>query len=178
MISSGFNVSADLCNHKWKNLTRSYRTAKDNKNSTGRGTCRFQFFNVMDKILGTAPSNQSTHTLSSLSNVESQDIVNSPCTSSSSMIVDDSFSLSLDSDNENSDKIINIKENNNEIRNIKENTETPSENVKQNFKRKRNDEKIALEKEKIELRKRKLAIEEEKIKLMKEFIALKKSGSL
>lgn len=112
MISSGFNVSAEMCNQKWRNLLKSYKTAKDNKNSSGRGACRFMFFYVMDEILGTTPSNQSTHTLSALSNAVSQDVLNSPSTSSSSITSDNIFSLTLNNNKEeDSDESINIKEN-------------------------------------------------------------------
>ncbi|EZA49515.1 hypothetical protein X777_12253, partial [Ooceraea biroi] len=85
-------------------LLKSYKTAKDNKNSNGRGACRFQFFNIMDEILGTAPSNQSTHTLSSLPNVVSRDILNLPSTSSLSTTLYDSSTLY--SDKKNSNEII------------------------------------------------------------------------
>lgn len=100
IISSGFNVSAEMCYQKWRNLLKSYKTAKDNKNSSGRGACRFMFFDVMDEILGSTPSNQSTHTLSSLSNAVSQDVLNSPSTSSLSMSSDDTFSLTLNNNKE------------------------------------------------------------------------------
>ncbi|CAH2085768.1 unnamed protein product [Euphydryas editha] len=59
------NVSNDLirqkycfdkkqCQKKWNNLLRTYRTCKD---KSGRAPIRFMFFEAMDEVIGTRPSN-------------------------------------------------------------------------------------------------------------------------
>lgn len=63
MLSKGFPTNATLCKAKWKSLVRSYSAAVDNKNRTGRGPSRFQFFEEIDAILGTKPSQKCSHTL-------------------------------------------------------------------------------------------------------------------
>lgn len=75
LLSEGCVVSANNCQTKWKSLNRSYSVAKDNKNKTGRGPSRFQFFEEMDAILGTKPSNHCEHTLESLDNSDVVDVV-------------------------------------------------------------------------------------------------------
>uniref|UniRef100_A0A1Y1K6X1 Myb/SANT-like DNA-binding domain-containing protein n=1 Tax=Photinus pyralis TaxID=7054 RepID=A0A1Y1K6X1_PHOPY len=65
LISNGFQVNATVCHNKWKNLMRSYKTAKDNMLKTGRGPTRFLFFSEMDGVLGEKPSSSATHTLES-----------------------------------------------------------------------------------------------------------------
>ncbi|CAH2085712.1 unnamed protein product [Euphydryas editha] len=68
------NVSNDLirqkycfdkkqCQTKWNNLLRTYRTCKD---KSGRAPIRFMFFEAMDEVIGTRPSNSSSHTTTSL----------------------------------------------------------------------------------------------------------------
>lgn len=77
MLSKGFSSNALLCKSKWKSLLRSYSAAVDNKNKTGRGPSRFQFFEEMDAILGTKPSQNCSHTLdTSSSNLEMHVIEN------------------------------------------------------------------------------------------------------
>lgn len=45
------------CSLKWNNLSRTYKAAKDNKKNTGRGPIRFEYYDMMDAILGTKASN-------------------------------------------------------------------------------------------------------------------------
>ncbi|CAG9814618.1 unnamed protein product [Phaedon cochleariae] len=67
LLSSGFAVDESMCQAKWKNLVRSYNTAKDQKTRTGRGPTRFQFFEELDNLLGEKPTNKAKHTIESSS---------------------------------------------------------------------------------------------------------------
>lgn len=75
LLSSGFSINAVTCQNKWKNLLRSYKVVKDNKNKTGRGPSGFHFFDQMDSLLGEKPSNRCSHSLesSNLDNLEDRD---------------------------------------------------------------------------------------------------------
>jgi hypothetical protein len=65
VVSNGYTVNATICKNKWKNLLRTYKTAKDSKRRTGNAPSRFNFFNDIDDIIGKKPSNSCTHTLES-----------------------------------------------------------------------------------------------------------------
>ncbi|CAH1379966.1 unnamed protein product [Tenebrio molitor] len=65
VVSNGYTVNATICKNKWKNLLRTYKTAKDSKKRTGNAPSRFNFFNDIDDIIGKKPSNSCTHTLES-----------------------------------------------------------------------------------------------------------------
>ncbi|KAL1514322.1 hypothetical protein ABEB36_003595 [Hypothenemus hampei] len=95
MQSQGYNRSAQKCQRKWINMTRTYRPVKDNRGpkSSGRGkatvedsslqhsatsTATYKYFESLDDILGVCPSNSTdTFTVSmgcSYENIESQNI--------------------------------------------------------------------------------------------------------
>lgn len=59
MSSKGIHKSAEKCQRKWINLTRVYRSVKDNSGprKTGRGRIFYRYFNALDEILGQRPSN-------------------------------------------------------------------------------------------------------------------------
>lgn len=65
LLSQGFVYSGSQCHQKWKSLTRTYKTVKDNMKKTGRGPMRFMFYKQIDNILGKKPSISCKHTLSS-----------------------------------------------------------------------------------------------------------------
>ncbi|KAL1491697.1 hypothetical protein ABEB36_012256 [Hypothenemus hampei] len=80
MQSQGYNRSAQKCQRKWINMTRTYRSVKDNRGpkSSGRGKATYKYFESLDDILGVCPSNSTeTFTVSmgcSYENIESQNI--------------------------------------------------------------------------------------------------------
>lgn len=65
LTSIGYTVNETLVQNKWKSLTRSYKKAKDNKIRTGTAPSRFQYYDLMDELLGKKPSNSSSHSINS-----------------------------------------------------------------------------------------------------------------
>ncbi|KAI4463874.1 myb/sant-like dna-binding domain [Holotrichia oblita] len=68
--SLGHSINPLIIKNKWKSLTRSYNKAKDTKSRTGQGPTRFMFFDLLDELLGSKPTNTSTNSLDSLSSRE------------------------------------------------------------------------------------------------------------
>ncbi|KAK9695873.1 Myb/SANT-like DNA-binding domain [Popillia japonica] len=68
--SHGYSVNPLIIKNKWKSLTRSYNKAKDTKSRTGQGPTRLMFFDLLDELLGSKPTNTSTNSLDSLSSRE------------------------------------------------------------------------------------------------------------
>ncbi|XP_067126203.1 uncharacterized protein [Centruroides vittatus] len=80
-----FRTPGSQCDEKWRNLKKSYRKIKDGNKQTGRGRSQWEFFSMMDDILGRQPNiktpatfESSSSTLQVLSMVESnsEDLVN------------------------------------------------------------------------------------------------------
>jgi hypothetical protein len=56
-----FSIQKLHAKKKWANLVRTYKSVKDFKKKTGRGSSRFLFFNKLDEILDENPTNASPH---------------------------------------------------------------------------------------------------------------------
>ncbi|KAK5648073.1 hypothetical protein RI129_002965 [Pyrocoelia pectoralis] len=65
LLSLQFEVTSVMVQNKWNSLLKSYRKSKDNQNRTGRGPSRFNFFDLMDELLGSNPTNSSPHSINS-----------------------------------------------------------------------------------------------------------------
>ncbi|KAK4871595.1 hypothetical protein RN001_015719 [Aquatica leii] len=61
LLSLQFEVTSVMVQNKWNSLLKSYRKVKDNQNRTGRGPSRFNFFELMDEVLGSKPTNSCSH---------------------------------------------------------------------------------------------------------------------
>lgn len=135
LLSAGYSVTSTICSNKWKNLIRSYRTSKDLKNKSGACSPRFHFFNMIDEILGTKPSNLGCTTL------ESSGLNMSPLTTD----------------------VIDLEEDNNSNENQAP-SRKKNRTGKEVLKQKRHEEKMKLSKEKLELEKRKVQLLEAYLK--------------
>lgn len=63
LIGLNIQKSAVSCERKWRNLIRTYKNIKDNRQKTGRGSRRFAYYDAMDEILGNKPSTSCAHTI-------------------------------------------------------------------------------------------------------------------
>ncbi|XP_057326809.1 uncharacterized protein LOC130668495 [Microplitis mediator] len=61
LVSQKFDVTAEMCESKWKSLLVTYKGCKD---GTGRGPTRFKFFEAIDEIEGHRPINSKSFTIS------------------------------------------------------------------------------------------------------------------
>ena len=52
----GYAVSGSECNEKWRNLQATYKRNKDKKGTSGHQAVTWEYFEVMDKVLGTKAS--------------------------------------------------------------------------------------------------------------------------
>ncbi|KAK4882597.1 hypothetical protein RN001_005916 [Aquatica leii] len=63
LASQHYEYSEVACKKKWGNLLQTYKSVKYLKKKSGRGSTRFQFYEMLDEILGDNPTNASPHTL-------------------------------------------------------------------------------------------------------------------
>ncbi|XP_067118357.1 uncharacterized protein [Centruroides vittatus] len=75
---NNYLVTGNQCDEKWRNLKKTYRKIKDGNKQTGRGRSQWEFFSIMDEILGQRPDikppatfESSSSTLQVLNMVES-----------------------------------------------------------------------------------------------------------
>jgi len=74
LLSQNILVSKPACSKKWQNILRTYKSCKDSKKQTGRGSTRFLFYDKMDEFLRQKPNNSSPHSIDVLdNNIEVQD---------------------------------------------------------------------------------------------------------
>ncbi|XP_023240502.1 trihelix transcription factor GTL1-like [Centruroides sculpturatus] len=52
---NNYLVTGSQCDEKWRNLKKSYRKIKDGNKQTGQGRRQWEFFSMMDEILGQQP---------------------------------------------------------------------------------------------------------------------------
>ncbi|CAH1110697.1 unnamed protein product [Psylliodes chrysocephalus] len=50
-----YTISADQCDSKWKGLKKTYKKIKDLNNTTGNKPKKWEFYYVMDNLLGNKP---------------------------------------------------------------------------------------------------------------------------
>lgn len=63
--SENYSFDEAACQNKWKGLVRSYQKCKDMKTRTGQGASRFLYFDDLEDILGSKPTNECTHSINS-----------------------------------------------------------------------------------------------------------------
>lgn len=63
LVSLRHEVNAVMVQNKWNSLLKSYRKAKYNKTRSGRSPSRFNFFEQMDELLGSNPTNSCTDSI-------------------------------------------------------------------------------------------------------------------
>ncbi|KAI4465097.1 hypothetical protein MML48_3g00018041 [Holotrichia oblita] len=154
--SHGYSVNPLIIKNKWKSLTRSYNKAKDTKSRTGQGPTRFMFFDLLDELLGSKPTNTSTNSLDSLSSRENT----TESTYTSHSLIDN---LEAGSSKENctaeitNKKQVNIRNNKRKLK--LEWIEIKNEEYKQ--RQLRHEEKVMLQKKKLEIEERKLELLQE-----------------
>lgn len=90
MISKCFKVSSIMVQNKWNSLLKSYRKAKDNRTKTGRAPTRFNFFELMDEIVGLSPANSCSHAINSMEPNSPENPESPSCTTSTLDISEDS----------------------------------------------------------------------------------------
>lgn len=66
MLSQKYVVTARQCYVKWYNLLRTYKATVDLKKSTGQGQTRFHFFDAMDEVMGDKPTISCPNAIGSL----------------------------------------------------------------------------------------------------------------
>jgi len=54
----GYTVSGQECDEKWRNLQATYKRNKEKKNSTGSETVNWEYFDMMDEVMGKKASTQ------------------------------------------------------------------------------------------------------------------------
>lgn len=156
LLSEGYSLTAEMVQSKWKSLVRSYNSAKDNKNKTGRAPSRFQFFEEMDDLLGNKPSNSCKHSMESSEPGPSNENI-STYEDPSAQEETENRKKSIDSPR------VTPKRKRTSVEDKREAEKGKKEEAKQQ----RHMERMQAEKEKIE-------VEKEKVKLFKEFLELKK----
>ncbi|XP_023211224.1 uncharacterized protein LOC111614077 [Centruroides sculpturatus] len=55
MNENNYLVTGNQCDEKWRNLKKTYKKIKDGNKQTGRGRSQWEFFSMMDEILGQRP---------------------------------------------------------------------------------------------------------------------------
>lgn len=158
LLSSGFICSAAECQAKWKSLMRSYNVAKDNKNKTGRGPNRFQFFEEIDAIVGTKPSNNCEHTLES----------SSEASTSTSTMQHDENDQNIDNCEGPEEPAAEVEIKSVEKKGQKRRRINRYEYLQE--KQKYEDQKTKRHSEKMELEKQKMEIEKEKLAVLREYL--------
>lgn len=66
MMASGYNLSSEACDKKFRNLKVTYKTIKDNAKQTGRGRQHWEFFYLMEDIFSNDATINTPHTISSM----------------------------------------------------------------------------------------------------------------
>lgn len=162
LLSHGIAVDENMCQAKWKNLVRSYNTAKDQKTRTGRGPSRFQFFCEMDDLLGEKPTNKTKHSMESSSSNHMTEEVNI-----------DQRSLSPELEEVNSNSGVQ----NYEVADNNTNTDNKEKGKKRKWNVRNTDvlkeinaEKSKRHKERMEIERKKLEMEERKCKLLETYL--------
>lgn len=56
MNTSGHNITADNCHIKWTGMKKKYKTIKDAKNQSGAGKQSWEYFDMINDILGKNPT--------------------------------------------------------------------------------------------------------------------------
>lgn len=56
--TAGYRVSGSDCDDKWRNLVGTYKRNKDKKNSTAHEAIGWEFYELMDEMLGAKASTQ------------------------------------------------------------------------------------------------------------------------
>lgn len=144
LLSKKFSYSEKACYNKWRSLLRSYKSTKDKIKTTGQGATRFLFFSQIDELLGDKPSNSSGNTLESNTNI--------PGTSTST-VADTETETETGCDTNNSQTQSNLKKRKRKSK----------QDIREEAKQRRHDERMRMEK-------RKLEVEERKCVLIEKFI--------
>lgn len=140
LLSKKFCYTEKACYNKWRSLLRSYKTTKDKMKSTGQGVTRFLFFNQIDELVGDKPSNSSGNTL------ESSTIANTTVSTDADTETDTQIETECNSQN-----------------NQKKRKRKNKQDIREEAKQKRHEERMRMEE-------RKVGVEERKCALIERFI--------
>lgn len=137
LVAAGYNANAKICLNKWKNMLRSYRATRESRNRNFKQganlTTRFQFYKDMDEIVRNSPQYK----------IES---------------LDDKID----------DAIMELQTDDGEAYNDDDTLETTSNGKRMRFsdleiKKERHDEKMALQREQMQIEERKLNLLEQRL---------------
>ncbi|CAH1117577.1 unnamed protein product [Phaedon cochleariae] len=157
---TGISHDAGRCEVKWKNLLRTYKSIKDTKKKTGRGTVKFLYFDRLDGILSERPVMNCTHTFSSTSR-------NSEISEESNNDVGDNSTVQISHQTVEAvvPPIKSFKERRNKVNELI--------NLKIDYYKKKKvdaEKKDVLKAEKFELQKKLVAIEEKKVAILEDYL--------